>query len=90
MLHLLLRLKEFYGHHPTIIRCVKDLQIGQLFYKRDDMHGEVYMVIYDPFKPEDKEVPDSVIAVALNSSYVCEFEPNTLVAYLPHSYKNFR
>lgn len=90
MLHLLLKLKKFYGHHPTVIRCVKDLHIGELFYECDYMHREVYMVIHDPFKPEDKEVPNGVTAIALNSSYVCEFEPNTLVVYLPNSYKNFR
>ncbi len=90
MLHLLLRLKEYYGHHPKIIRPIKDLLIGQLFYKCDDDAGEVYMIVHDPFNPDDKENPDSVIAVALNSSYICEFEPDTEIAYLPNGEKNFR
>lgn len=103
MLHLLQQLKQKYEHRSLPIRPVKDILIGQMFVKNDGLStegvsyidlktsdGEVYMVIHDPFAPEDKEHPEGVIAVALNSSYICEFEPDTLVGFLPNAGKHFR
>lgn len=105
MLNLLQQLKDKYKHRSLPICQINKVLIGRMFVipmNYDDsegslsyldmngIDGEIYMVIHDPFAPEDKEHPEGIVAVALNSSYICEFPPNKLVGYLPNAGKHLR